>query len=178
MDKSQISEMWSNVDRSIQKYRFDVIKKFIDCGAEFWDTLSGIKIAAHEEEKNLVLRVVYVHATDNYNLNNYCYHAESESEEISSIYKETKLEFGYCANKFYINGKTPIRVYSKRDNLKLPIAYSNTYEHEIDECEQSILLQEYADNKNVPEWFLIAFFKMLFSNKITIEELIKSLSFA
>lgn len=169
---------WADVDRTIQKYRADVIKNLIKCDKEFWDTITTLKITAyrHTEEKNTYLKVIYVHTTDNYNLNDYCYHEESETDEVPIISKESRLEFGYMNGKFYINGKTPIRVYSKRDNPKLPIAYNNTYEHEIDESTQSILLSEYADNKNIPEWFLVLFFKMLYSGK-KIDTLISELSF-
>lgn len=173
-------ENWSNVDKVIQRYRFDLLKNMLKCDKAFWDTITAIKIIARnyqsyeKDKKNTYIRIIYVHYTDSYNLNDYCHHEESETDDIPIISKETRLEFGYYNGKFFIEGKTPIKVYSKRDNSKQPVTYSDTYEHELDEYTQSILLDEYADNKNIPEWLLITFFKSI---KTDIEKVINEMSF-
>jgi hypothetical protein len=164
------------VDKLIQKYRFDIIKQLINRDKDHWDTIDAIKIVARNNEKKS-LTIIYNHQTDHYNLNDYCFHDESETDDVPIINKETRIEFGYTNDKFYIKGSTPIRVYSKRDSPKIPVVFSDTYEHELDEYTQSILLEEYTDNKNIPEWLVISFFNSIKRGSIDILGLIADLSF-
>ena len=166
------------LEKAIQKYRIDYIKRLINASEDHWSTISSIIVSSSCDEKNANLSLTYEHHTDLYNLNDYCFNDESESEDSLSISRNTVLECGYSNGKFFITGKTPIRVYSKRNAGKRPIVYSTTYEHEIDEINQNILLQEYADNKNVPEWLIISLFNVLKTSDIDIEVLIADLSFA
>lgn len=168
----------AKIERIVQNYRIETLKKIINVNDDHWNTIMSINITSGCDEKNPHLSIVYEHHTDMYNLNDYCFNDESESEESVSISKNTILECGYISGKFYICGKTPIKVYSKRNSSRRPIVYSTTYEHEIDEINQTILMQEYADNKNVPEWLIISFFNVLKTSDIDIEFLISELSFA
>ena len=163
----------SEIDRIIQKYRFNTIKVLLSSSDEFWDTIEGIKIIVQPK----CLRILYNHVTDQYNLNDYCLHDESENEDIQPQKKNSRLEFGYKDGDFYISGKTPIRVYSKRETPNLPTTYSKTYEELIDEDTQTMLIENYISNKNIPEWLIIAFFKSLKCKKTNISTLISELCF-
>lgn len=172
-------ETKANVDKIIQKYRFSTIKNIIGYDKDFWDTINAIRITAYKHTNEAFLKISYIHYTEQYNINDYRYHDDHDGQDDQDDHpeynrRETLLEFGYNKNEFYINGTTPIRVYTKRDSPKRPIMYNDTYEHELDEYTQSILLDEYTFNKNIPEWFMIAFLKSIKSN---IEQLINDLSF-
>ena len=68
----------SNIEKLIQGYRFNIIKMLLDRNDTFWQSISGIKMIAMKNG----LKIVYSHITDNYTLNDYCLHDESESDEI------------------------------------------------------------------------------------------------
>ena len=170
MDKSAIEKL-------ILDYRYSIIKNLLSKPESFWNTISDIKIST-SCNKSYDVKIVYTHRTESYELNDYCLNEESESEEGSNpITKETRIEFGYCDGKFYINGKTPIHVYSKRDVPHIPYTYSSTYEHELDDCSQALLLDKYLDNKNIPEWLVIGFFKALKLKYVNINTIVEQLHF-
>jgi len=165
------------IEKLIQTYRYSSLKNLMDKTDDFWDTISGIKITALGD-KTPSIKIIYVHYTEHYTLNDYCLNEDSETEEAENMMvKETRIEFGYSEGRFYISGKTPIRVYSKRDSPQIPYAYSSTYEHELDDCNQALLLDKYLDNKNVPEWLAIGFFKALRLGYANIDKMVADLNF-
>lgn len=177
----------NDVERVIQKYRFDIIKSIIDKDNEFWQTIKGIRISTLNvvEKKIKSFKCYYVHYTDSYNSNDYCQMDESypqlskyqDENNADTIIKETKLDFGYENDNFYINGNTTLDVYSKRDASDIPIVFNTTYETWLDDYEQSELMNNYVENKNIPEWLAIAFFRSVRLGYININSLINDTYF-
>ena len=168
----------TEVERVIQKYRFDTIKNLLEKDNDFWPSIIGIKFAAayDQEKKNKNFQCVYLHHTDSYNPNDYCRN-EDEEKQVDIINKSTKIEFGYANECFYITGDTNINVYARRGTPDIPIVFNTKYEAWLDDYEQSELLDGYAENKNIPEWFAISFFKSIKFGRVKITELINSLYF-
>lgn len=149
------------IEKQVQEFRYTYLKNLVCKTDDFWNTITDIKIIA-SYNKTSDIKISYTHLSEQYAINDYCLNEDSETEEVDNFMnKETRIEFGYRDRRFYINGKTPIRVYSKRDALHIPYAYSSTYEHELDEPNQALLLDKYLNNKNIPEWLVIGFFKAL-----------------
>jgi hypothetical protein len=149
------------IENHIQNFRYTYLKNLVCKSDDFWNTITNIKIISHYN-KISDIKISYTHSAEHYSINDYCLNEDSETEESDTfVNKETRIEFGYHDRRFFINGKTPIRVYSKRDALHIPYAYSSTYEHELDEPNQALLLDKYLNNKNIPEWLVIGFFKAL-----------------
>lgn len=164
------------VERVIQKYRFETLKQIIIKEPEFWQTITGIKIAITQdsEKKTKNFRCVYMHHTDYLNVNDYLPDGEEHDDSATDEAKDTKLEFSYIDENFYIAGSKNIQVYLRKD---IPIAFNYNYEAKLDEYEQSSLLERYSENKNVPEWFAIAFFRAIKLGLIKITSLINELHF-
>lgn len=165
-----------NVDHIIQRYRFETIKTLIDKPKEFWDTIVGLKISvADSKKKTKNFHCVYKHYTEQFSESDYS--NDDIDEKNNSTSKTSLIQFGYLNDEFYITGQTAIRVYSKRETPHLPIPYNVKYEARLDDYEQSELLNDYAENRNIPEWFAITFFKMLGNEIIGINGLIDKLYF-
>ena len=163
-----------DIERIIQQYRFGIIKNILKKDNYFMDTITGIKITASTNN----IKIIYNHHSDDYNINDYCLHEDSEDEDLVSLSnKITRIEFGFINDKFYISGKTPLKVYTRRDNVATPFLCSLTYEHLLDEYEQNTLLDKYMNNKNIPEWFVISIFKAIKLNYININDLIRNMCF-
>ena len=168
----------TEVERVIQKYRFETIKDLLLKDNEFWQTITGIKFAitTNSEKKTKNFQCVYLHHTDNYNLNNYNWDDDNDDDESDEV-KDTKIEFGYVNDNFYVAGSKFIKVYAKRETPDIPIAFNAKYEARLDDYEQSDLLELYSENKNIPEWFAIAFFRFLKLGYVKIGNLINDLYF-
>ena len=68
----------TEVERVIQKYRFDAIKNLLERDSDCWSSIVGIKFAItyNPEKKIKNFQCVYLHHTDNYNSNDYCRNEE------------------------------------------------------------------------------------------------------
>lgn len=166
------------IERVIQKYRFESLKQFITKDPEFWQTITGIKVAVtyNPEKKVKNFQCVYLHHTENFNNNDYVLE-EDYDDDLYDEMKDTKLEFGYIDDTFYIVNSKNIKVYSKRESPELPVAFNFKYEAKLDEFEQSDLLERYSENKNIPEWFAISFFRAIKNGLTKISALIDNLYF-
>lgn len=167
------------IERVIQKYRFELLKQIITKDSEFWQTIAGVKIAVtyNSEKKTKNFQCVYLHHTENFNDNDYLPDDEDHNDDLYDETKDTKLEFGYIDDTFYIVNSKNIQVYSKRESPELPVAFNFLYETRLDEYEQSNLLERYSENKNIPEWFAIAFFTSIRLGAIKINTLVDKLYF-
>jgi len=169
-----------DVEKVIQRFRINVLKNLIQKDDEFWSTIVGLKfsILCDPKTKIKTFRCVYRHQTDNFNIDDYDYRDDDEFERKNEpISKSTILEFGYYNESYYVTGVTDIKVYTKKDLPDIPFTLNNKYEARLDDYEQSELLNKYTENKNIPEWFLISFFKALKLEKIKISELLNQLCF-
>ena len=169
----------SEVGRVIQKYRFETIKSLLSKDLEFWQTITGIKIAVtyNIEKKTKNFQCVYLHHTDAYNPGDYNKNEDDGYDYPPDEVKDTKIEFGYVNDSFYIVGSKVVQVYVKRDSPDIPIAFNVKYEAQLSDYEQSELLEGYSENKNIPEWFAITFFRALKLGHIKIDHLINDLYF-
>ena len=171
----------SDVGRVIQKYRFETIKSLFLKDLEFWQTITGIRIAVtyNLEKKTKNFQCVYMHHTDAYNINNYHKNEDHEEDlnDSGDEIKDTKIDFGYVNDSFYIVGSKVVQVYAKRETPDIPIAFNVKYEAQLSDYEQSELLEGYSENKNIPEWFAVTFFRALKLGHIKIVDLINELYF-
>lgn len=169
----------NEVERVIQKYRFESIKSLLSKDQEFWQTIAGIKIAVTQntEKKTKNFQCVYLHHTDAYNSDAYNKNEDEHDEYSPDEIKDTKIEFGYVNDNFYIVGSKIVQVYSHRETPDIPIPFNVKYETKLDDYEQSDLMEVYSENKNIPEWFAITFFRAIKIGPIKVTNLINDLYF-
>jgi hypothetical protein len=159
----------------LQKFRYEYLKELINKDSDFWNTIDAIKITSRYDNINPYINVDYIHETKLFSPSDYSLNPDEDDLTIS--HKKTPLQFGYKNGKFYINGKTNIGVYSKRDNPNVPLTYNELYDSRIDQLTQTTLMQKYHKNKNIPEWLAIAFMNVIRFDEKSIRAIINDISF-
>jgi len=137
--------------------------------------VSNINIVVNNLD--LEWRIKYDHHTDKYNVNDYNNSADSD-EETEIKEKKTTVSFG-VSNKYYIKTSSTqyirFKIYmNSKKELRIINEY---YDIELDLEEQEVLLERYANNKNIPEWLAIRFFRFMSENEWYNEEIIHHFSF-
>lgn len=141
-----------------RKYFILRLWKLLKPTAENMKTIQNIKIYMQNDKSDQKWYISYLHHTDNYNVNDYILHEDSEVENEDKA-KDTNITFGYETQngkpKYYIKGNSQTRFKVYRTNKKSLSIVNTDYDVDLDIDEQTELIEKYSNNNNIPEWLAL-----------------------